>query len=55
VTDSDKPGAVAIAQTPARPRLPDRRHARHGGGDRADGHPAERLNKVGEGSPHVVD
>ena len=39
----------------ARPRLPDRRHARHGAAISRMGIPVERLNKIGEGSPHVVD
>jgi carbamoyl-phosphate synthase large subunit len=55
VTDSDKPGAVAIAQT-----LHDlgfRILATRGTAEALErmGVPAERLNKVGEGSPHVVD
>jgi carbamoyl-phosphate synthase large subunit len=55
VTDSDKPGAVAIAQT-----LHDlgfRIVATRGTAEALErmGVPAERLNKVGEGSPHVVD
>jgi carbamoyl-phosphate synthase large subunit len=55
VTDSDKPGAVAIAQT-----LHDlgfRIVATRGTAEAIErmGIPAERLNKVGEGSPHVVD
>jgi len=55
VTDSDKPGAVAIAQT-----LHDlgfRIVATRGTAQAIErmGIPAERLNKVGDGSPHVVD
>jgi carbamoyl-phosphate synthase large subunit len=55
VTDGDKPGAVAIAQT-----LHDlgfRIVATRGTAEAIErmGIPAERLNKVGEGSPHVVD
>ena len=55
VTDSDKPGAVGIAQT-----LHDlgfRILATPGTAEALErmGVPAERLNKVGEGSPHVVD
>jgi carbamoyl-phosphate synthase large subunit len=55
VTDSDKPGAVAIAQT-----LHDlgfRIVATRGTAEAIErmGVPAARLNKVGEGSPHVVD
>ena len=55
VTDSDKPGAVGIAQT-----LHDigfRIVATPGTAEALErmGVPAERLNKVGEGSPHVVD
>jgi carbamoyl-phosphate synthase large subunit len=55
VTDSDKPGAVAIAQT-----LHDlgfRIVATRGTAEAIErmGIPAARLNKVGEGSPHVVD
>jgi carbamoyl-phosphate synthase large subunit len=55
VTDSDKPGAVAIAQT-----LHDlgfRIVATRGTAEAIErmGVPAERINKVGEGSPHVVD
>src|ERR1700750_191088 len=55
VTDSDKPGAVAIAQT-----LHDlgfRIVATRGTAEAIErmGIPAGRLNKVGEGSPHVVD
>jgi carbamoyl-phosphate synthase large subunit len=55
VTDSDKAGAVAIAQT-----LHDigfRIVATRGTAEAIErmGIPAERLNKVGEGSPHVVD
>jgi carbamoyl-phosphate synthase large subunit len=55
VTDSDKPGAVAIAQT-----LHDLGFtivATRGTAEAIErmGIPAERLNKVGEGSPHVVD
>jgi carbamoyl-phosphate synthase large subunit len=55
VTDTDKPGAVAIAQT-----LHDlgfRIVATRGTAEAIErmGIPAERLNKIGEGSPHVVD
>ena len=55
VTDSDKAGAVAIAQT-----LHDlgfRILATRGTAEAIErmGIPSERLNKVGEGSPHVVD
>jgi carbamoyl-phosphate synthase large subunit len=55
VTDGDKPGAVAIAQT-----LHDlgfRIVATRGTAEAIErmGIPAERINKVGEGSPHVVD
>src|SRR5215217_3376492 len=55
VTDSDKPGAVGIAQV-----LHDlgfRILATRGTAEAIErmGIPAERLNKVGEGSPHVVD
>jgi carbamoyl-phosphate synthase large subunit len=55
VTDSDKPGAVAVAQT-----LHDlgfRIVATPGTAEAIErmGIPAERINKVGEGSPHVVD
>jgi len=55
VTDSDKAGAVAIAQT-----LHDlgfRIVATRGTAEAIErmGIPAARLNKVGEGSPHVVD
>ena len=57
VTDSDKPGAGGIAVAASRPRLPDRRHARHGARrSAAMGVPVDEvLNKIGEGSPHVVD
>jgi carbamoyl-phosphate synthase large subunit len=55
VTDSDKPGAVAIAQT-----LHDlgfRIVATRGTSQALHrmGIPAEAINKLGEGSPHVVD
>ena len=55
MTDTDKPGAVAIAQT-----LHDlgfRIVATRGTAEAIErmGIPAERLNKIGEGSPHVVD
>ncbi len=55
VTDTDKAGAVAIAQT-----LHDlgfRIVATRGTAEAIErmGVPAERLNKIGEGSPHVVD
>ncbi len=55
VTDSDKPGAVAIGQ-----QLHDlgfRVVATRGTAEALErmGIPAERLNKIGEGSPHVVD
>jgi carbamoyl-phosphate synthase large subunit len=55
VTDSDKPGVFAIAQT-----LHDNgfRIVATGGTAQAIarmGVPVERLNKIGEGSPHVVD
>jgi carbamoyl-phosphate synthase large subunit len=55
VTDSDKPGAFAIAQT-----LHDlgfRIVATRGTAEAIErmGIPCERLNKIGEGSPHVVD
>jgi carbamoyl-phosphate synthase large subunit len=55
VTDSDKPGAGAIAQT-----LHDQgfRILATGGTSQAIrrmGIPCERLNKITEGSPHVVD
>jgi carbamoyl-phosphate synthase large subunit len=55
VTDSDKPGAVAIAQ--ALHDLGFRIVATQGTGQaiRRMGIPAEDLNKIGEGSPHVVD
>jgi carbamoyl-phosphate synthase large subunit len=55
VTDSDKPGAVAIAQ--ALHDLGFRIVATRGTSEaiRRMGIPAETLNKVGEGSPHVVD
>ena len=39
VTDADKAGVVGHRQPAARPRLPDRRHARHGRRDQAHGHP----------------
>ena len=55
VTDSDKAGAFADRPDPARQRLSDPRHARHGGGDRAHGGARRALNKIGEGSPHVLD
>ena len=56
VTDSDKPGASAIAAAAARPRLPDRRHARHGARrSSAWASRSSEINKIGEGSPHVVD
>ena len=56
VTDSDKAGAVGGGPVAARPRLPDRRDAR----DRARRSSAwasrrSELNKIGEGSPNVVD
>ena len=41
----DKPGAVGDRRAAARPRLRDRRHARHRGGDRADGDPGERARQ----------
>jgi carbamoyl-phosphate synthase large subunit len=55
VTDSDKPGAFAIAQT-----LHDlgfRIVATRGTAEAIErmGIPCETLNKIGEGSPHVVD
>ncbi len=55
VTDTDKAGAVGIAQT-----LHDlgfRIMATRGTAEAIErmGIPAERLNKIGEGSPHVVD
>src|SRR4051794_24135726 len=55
VTDSDKPGAVAIAQTlhDLGFRIVATRGTAEGIGGM--GIPAERINKVGEGSPHVVD
>src|SRR4051794_21948744 len=55
VTDSDKPGAVAIAQTLHDLGL--RIVATRGTAEAIErmGIPAERINKVGEGSPHVVD
>jgi carbamoyl-phosphate synthase large subunit len=55
VTDSDKPGAVAIAQ--ALHDLGFQIVATRGTGEaiRRMGIPAEDLNKIGEGSPHVVD
>ena len=55
VTDADKPGAVAVARccttsaSGSSPRAaPPRRSQRMGV-------PAEVINKIGEGSPHVVD
>ena len=45
LTDSDKPAAVGHRADPARPRLPDRRHARHQGGHRAHGHPRHRAQE----------
>ena len=40
----------------ARPRLPDRRHARAPRRRSSAGRPGRRsINKIGEGSPHVVD
>ncbi|MGA2320857.1 MAG: carbamoyl-phosphate synthase large subunit [Solirubrobacteraceae bacterium] len=55
VTDSDKPGAFAVAQI-----LHDsgfRIVATRGTAEAIErmGVPAERLNKIGEGSPHVLD
>jgi carbamoyl-phosphate synthase large subunit len=55
VTDSDKPGAIAVAQS-----LHDngfRIVATRGTAEAISrmGVPVERLNKIGEGSPHVVD
>jgi carbamoyl-phosphate synthase large subunit len=55
VTDSDKPGAFAVAQI-----LNDsgfRIVATRGTAEAIErmGVPAERLNKIGEGSPHVLD
>jgi carbamoyl-phosphate synthase large subunit len=55
VTDSDKPGALAVAQT-----LHDvgfRILATRGTAEAISrmGIPAKALNKIGEGSPHVVD
>ena len=52
VTDSDKPGAVGDRPDPPRPRLPDRRHARHRA-RRSSAWASRRteLNKIGEGSP----
>jgi carbamoyl-phosphate synthase large subunit len=55
VTDSDKPGAIAVAQS-----LHDngfRIVATRGTADAIAhmGVPVERLNKIGEGSPHVLD
>jgi carbamoyl-phosphate synthase large subunit len=55
VTDSDKPGALAVAQT-----LHDigfRILATRGTAEAISrmGIPAQALNKIGEGSPHVVD
>ena len=46
VTDSDKAGAVGVGGPAARPRLPDRRHARDGGGDRAHGHPGRAAQQA---------
>jgi carbamoyl-phosphate synthase large subunit len=55
VTDSDKPGVFAIAQT-----LHDNGFQIIATGGTAEaiarmGVPVERINKLGEGSPHVVD
>ena len=51
-----RPGAVAIAQTLHDLGFRIVATARHGRGDRAHGRPGRaRCNKVGEGSPHVVD
>jgi carbamoyl-phosphate synthase large subunit len=55
VTDSDKPGAIAVAQS-----LHDigfRIVATRGTAEAIErmGVPVQRLNKIGEGSPHVLD
>src|SRR5207247_10865273 len=55
VTDSDKPGAIAVAQS-----LHDigfRILATRGTAEAIErmGVPVQRLNKIGEGSPHVLD
>ena len=55
VTDADKAAGAQIAARAPRPRLHDRRHARDGRAMERLGVPATTLNKVGEGSPHVVD
>ena len=56
VTDADKPARDAARRALPRPRLRDRRHrAARRRRSRAMGIPVERLNKIGEGSPHVVD
>ena len=45
VTDSDKAGDRRDRRAAARPRLLDRRHGRHGGRDRADGHPGRAAQQ----------
>ncbi len=56
VADGDKPAATGIATHAARPRVRDHRHPRHRAVRCAGwGFPARQINKIGEGSPHVVD
>ena len=55
VADGDKPAATGVADDAARPRL--RIIATRGTAQaiRRWGSPCEAINKIGEGSPHVVD
>ena len=56
VTDRDKDAAIGIATQLHAMRLPDRRHrAGRRARSRAWASRREALNKIGEGSPHVVD
>ena len=56
VKNSDKARAVEVARDLRRPRLPDRRHQGHGGGDRRGRRRrCASVNKVKDGRPHIVD
>ena len=56
VRDADKPRVLPAVQQLAEPRLHRRRDRRHGAlPRRSRACPAQKLNKVSEGRPHIVD
>ena len=55
VADGDKPAAIGIATTLHDLGFEIVATQRHRAGDPPDGDPGDAINKIGEGSPHVVD